>query len=92
MDRLNNRDLGRASTLCLVIGGGLAVLLGVLTPWAASDSMEAVKLICIIFGFVALPLIIIGIKLRLRYKQDYSAKRMSMAEAVKCNMKKDEDE
>jgi len=89
---MNKMDLGKVSTLCLAIGGGLTVLLGVIMACVARDSLEAVKLICIIFGVVALPLIIIGIKMRLRYNQDYTAKRVSMAEAVKGRMEQDEDE
>ena len=79
---MNNRDLNKASTLCFVLGGGLAVILAVLLPWAVKDSLDAVKLICVFFIVVALPLLIIGIKLKLKAKQNYSAKRVSMAETV----------
>ena len=85
---MNNHDLGRSSTLCLVLGGGLTVLLAALTPWAVRDSMEAFTLVCVFFGVVALPLIIIGIKMKLKSKQRYDTKRVSFAETASGGMQR----
>ena len=49
-----NRDLNKASTLCFILGGGLAVILAALLPWAVKDSLDAVKLICVFFIVVQL--------------------------------------
>jgi len=85
---MNNRDLNKSATLCLVIGGGISVILLALLPWAIKDSLEAVTYICIFFGVLALPLLIIGIKLKLRAKQDYSARRVSFAETATGGMQR----